>query len=185
MVWPFKNRNSDDELLARDFVSFVFRLGDQTMRDIAKSFETAGKSFPQTDNSSFHLSCAILGASFATLKGGSPMMSRARADKIESWCKQALSSGYGFDHDGVLELVSVIDKYQEAFEHAFQSKANPFAELSGLMLVRSFGPEVVNICVPGTDVLSPVFHMITGDIMTIATTGALRYLRKRAGLEDA
>ena len=168
-------RKPKDEHRARGFVKQVFALGRETSGSYAKILENSGITFPLTIDLSAEVSLALLGTSLGLLKGHTLVVPRARGVEIESWCKQSIECDYEYSREEASGLIEAIDEYQEAVERAMQSSANPFAEISGLMLVRALGPQVRSICVGDTDVLNPFIHMVVGDTLTITITGALGY----------
>jgi len=151
MFGLFKSKSSDEQH-AKEFVRHVFALGRKTCPLVGKAIQvttSSGVLFPVTDDTSLEVSLAILGTSLAILKGHSKIMSRDRRTEIETWCKQSIKMDYDLPLDSASKLIEAIDEYQAAFERAMQSNINPFGEISGIMLVRSLGPQIksLSLCV--------------------------------------
>lgn len=167
-------RKPNDEHRARGYVKQIFALGRETSGSLADLLQTCGVEFPPDDLSA-EIALAVLGTSLGLLKGHTLVMQRARGVEIESWCKRSIERDYEFSQEEASGLIEAIDEYQEAVERAMQSGANPFAEISGIMLVRALGPQVRSICVGDTDALNSFVHMAVGDALTLSITGALGY----------
>jgi hypothetical protein len=177
----FKNE-LDDKRHVRGFVRCIFVLGRETYSSINKAIQIIPPDdvrIPVTDDRRLEVSLAILGASLATLKGYSSFMSRDRGIRIETLCRQSIEQDYDLSVNSVSVLIKAVNKYQTIFERATESHINPFEEMSGIILVRLLGPNVESFYIRGTTTLEPFLHTIVGDIMTKATTQAVKYWKDR------
>ena len=173
-----KHTKVDDEELARQYVRQVFAVGRETCRTVAEAIRTTTKgdfSFPVHDDVSFEISLAILGTSFAALRGYTQVMNADRGRRIEALCKRSIDRDYDLPPELVASLIVSLDEYQEAFQKSITQKNNPFGEISGIMLCRCLGPQITGLCHPGTGSLNPLIHQAVGDLMAMTITQTMSF----------
>ncbi len=171
----FSNLFSTDEELARQYLRQVFSTGGQICTSIAAATQRFDVSFPVNNESREEISLAILGTSLAILKDNSPLMTAERGAMVEKYCKQAILKDCDVPAAVISKLNNDLDKYQDAYQKAMDSKNDPFGKISGMMLVRLLGPRVKELCLPETGDLNPIIHMQVGGIFTLAVMGAMKF----------
>jgi hypothetical protein len=132
-------------------------------------------SLPVNDDTSFEISLAILGTALAILKGYFGTMTGNRGTHIETFCQRSIQQDYHLPSDSADKIIDGLDGYQAVFEKAMRDNKNPFGEISGIMLVRTFGSRVSALCIPGTSTLNPFVHEITGGLMTSTVNQVLTF----------
>lgn len=177
-MFGFGERKQQDEELCRQYVRRVFVIGHDMCPSIADNVQmvTQGEvAFPINDDVRLEISLAILGASLAILKGGSPLMSAERGTQMEIFCKSSIERDYDLPADSSRELIEALGKYQDAFQKSMAGMIDPFGEITGIMLVRCLGPRFKELCLPGTSTLNLFIHQVVGGAVTIIITRAMSF----------
>jgi hypothetical protein len=174
----FRRDKDLDENLAREFLVQVLGLGRTTASSLLEFLEKLKAPLPPEDDLATEVSLAVLGTSLAMLRGHSKIMDPVRAVEVGAWCKESVRQHCSAAGQVASQLVDAVDEYEQTVERAIRSSANPFSEVSGVLLIRAFGPRVGLICLQGTDTLNPFIHQIVGDVVTMATTQAMAFWQR-------
>jgi len=174
----FNQAKTDDEELSRQYVRQVFAVGRETCQTVAEAIQTTTQgnfAFPVNDDASLEISLAILGTSFAALKGHSQVMNADRGTRVEMFCKRSIDKDYDLSSESAAKLKASLDEYQEAFQKSITNNSNPFGDISGIMLCRCLGPQAIALCLFGTGSLNPFIHQVVGDLMTMTITQSMTF----------